>query len=339
MSQVASNPSSYPDFTQADSDLLKTLCGVFAPAGNEGKLRDFMLAYIEANQSKWKVKPQVFSGSEFQDCIVMVFGTPRTAVFAHLDSIGFMVRYGNELIKVGSPRAKNGYQLVGKDSQGDILCQIVLEKSLKKSRKAKKKIAQNPHGQNRLYYKFEREIERGTELVFAQDYRETAEYVQSCYLDDRLGCWNVLKLAESLENGILVFSCYEEVKGGTVPFLIKWIYENYKISQALISDITWVTEGVKHGKGVAISMRDSTIPRRSFVEKIIKIAKETDIAFQLEVEESGGSDAKELQSSPYPIDWCFVGAPESGVHSPDEKVHKADIQAMLDLYRVLMDKL
>ena len=46
-----------------------------------------------------------------------------------------------------------------------------------------------------------------------------------------------------------------------------------------------------------------------------------------------------LQKSDYPWDWCFVGAPEDNVHSPDEKVHKADIQSMVDLYKVLLKKL
>ncbi|MGB0430822.1 MAG: aminopeptidase, partial [Bacteroidia bacterium] len=40
-----------------------------------------------------------------------------------------------------------------------------------------------------------------------------------------------------------------------------------------------------------------------------------------------------------PIDWCFIGAPESNVHSPLEKVHKADIESMLNLYKHLMQKL
>ena len=61
--------------------------------------------------------------------------------------------------------------------------------------------------------------------------------------------------------------------------------------------------------------------------------------FQLEVEGFGSSDARELQSSPYPFDWCFVGAPESGVHSPREKVFKADIESMIGLYRYFMEKL
>ena len=61
--------------------------------------------------------------------------------------------------------------------------------------------------------------------------------------------------------------------------------------------------------------------------------------FQLEVEGSGGSDAKELQMAEYPWDWCFVGAPEGNVHSPDEIVHKADIETMIALYKVLMQDL
>jgi putative aminopeptidase FrvX len=97
-----------------------------------------------------------------------------------------------------------------------------------------------------------------------------------------------------------------------------------------------VTEGVLHGKGVAISIRDRSIPRRSFVNKVISIAQKYGIAHQLEVEGAGGSDGRELQISPYPFDWCFVGAPESHVHSPDEMVHKLDIDSMLELYKVLM---
>ena len=111
------------------------------------------------------------------------------------------------------------------------------------------------------------------------------------------------------------------------------------MSQAIISDITWVTEGVPHGKGVAISLRDSLIPRKSYVDRIIAIAKKSKIPFQLEVEGSGGSDAKELQMAEFPWDWCFIGAPEDHVHTPDEKVYKKDIEAMVKLYTLLMEKM
>jgi putative aminopeptidase FrvX len=57
------------------------------------------------------------------------------------------------------------------------------------------------------------------------------------------------------------------------------------------------------------------------------------------VEGMGSSDGRELQLSPYPFDWCFVGAPEQNPHTPDEKVHKDDIKSMIALYEVLMKDL
>jgi len=302
-------------------ELLKQLCRIQAPSGNEVNMTRFLLQYIEEHKTTWKTVPTVLTGKRFQDCILLVFGKPRTAIFAHIDSIGFMVRYGRQLIKIGGPQAETGYTLVGADSQGPIECILQVSE------------------ERELSYAFAREIERGTELVFKCDFRETEEYVQSCYLDNRLGVWNALRVAETLEDGIIAFSCWEEHGGGSVAYLADFIYQQYGVNQALISDITWVTEGVHPGAGPAISLRDSLIPRRSFVMKLVELAKNAGIPFQLEVESAGGSDAKELQHGAIPWDWCFIGAPEDEVHSPDEIVHKKDIENMVALYRVLMKEL
>lgn len=288
-------------------------------------MKEFVLDHIEKNKSDWKVQPEIIQGEDFQDCIILKFGKPKTAVFAHMDSIGFTVRYGKELVKIGGPKADDGYQLVGEDSNGKIDAELL--------------VIEDEQGNKNLEYVFDRELDRGTELVFKPNWREDDDFVQCCYMDNRLGCWNALKLAEDLEDGLLIFSCWEEHGGGSVGYLAKYIYENYGVKQALISDITWVTEGVKHGKGVAVSMRDSGVPRRSYINKIIDLAKDSKIPFQLEVENAGGSDGNALQHSPYPFDWCFVGAPEDHVHSPDEKVHKSDIDNMLKLYKYLMKHL
>ena len=111
------------------------------------------------------------------------------------------------------------------------------------------------------------------------------------------------------------------------------------MSQALISDITWVTKGVRHGAGCAISLRDSGIPRKKFTNKIIDIATKSKIPFQLEVEDAGGSDGNNLQKSDYPWDWCFIGAPEDNVHSPNEKVNKKDIDSMINLYKKILEEI
>jgi len=300
--------------------LLEKLCNIHAPAGEEFTLTEFLLNYVTENQTQWKVKPTLHYGKGLQDNVIMVFGKPRTAVFAHLDSIGFTVRYNNEIVKIGGPVSSEGIILVGEDSKGKI----------------EGKIIKNKDG---MFIDFNRTIERGTSLTFKVDFRNTEEYIQSCYMDNRLGVWNCLEVAKTLENGIIVFSSWEEHGGGSAGYLGKFIQEKYGVMQALISDITWVTHGVEHGKGCAISLRDSGIPRKSFINKVIAIAKKTNINFQLEVEDAGGSDGNELQKSNYAWDWCFVGAPEDHVHSPNEKVHKSDIQSMVDLYAVLLKEL
>ncbi len=306
--------------------LLKEMCSIHAPSGNEVGMTKFLLDYINKHQKKWKVKPEIFSGDGFQDCIVLVFGKPKTVLFAHIDSIGFTVRYDKELVKIGGPRVIDGMELVGADSKGKV--EVKLKLAIDKETK-----------ETKLEYNYKRNLDRGTELTFKPNWRETKEFVQCCYMDNRLGVWNALKVAETVEDGIICFSCWEEHGGGSVSYLQKFIYEKYGVKQALINDITWVTKGVPHGKGVVISLRDSLIPRRSYVDRIISIAKKSKIQYQLEVEGSGGSDAKELQRAENPWDWCFVGAPEDNVHSPDEKVFKKDIDAMVALYKVLMEKL
>ena len=300
--------------------LLKKLCSIHAPSGEENRISEFIIDYVNTNMHNWKVKPKIYSGDGFQDSIILSFGKPKTAIYAHMDSIGFTVKYNNEIIKIGGPVVKNGIELIGSDSKGKVEGKII-----KKNEK--------------IFIDFKREIDRGTSLTFKMNFKESKDYIQSSYLDNRLGVWNALKVAENLENGIIVFSCWEEHGGGSVGFLTNFIHTKYNISQALISDITWVTEGVKAGKGVAISLRDSGIPRKKFVNKIIDLAKKNNISYQLEVESSGGSDGNEIQKSPFPIDWCFIGAAEQNVHSPKEKVHKDDIKSMFEIYEMLMKEL
>ncbi len=306
-------------------ELLKKLCQIHAPAGNEIALKEYLLEYIETHKENWESQPEIYHGKGFQDCIVLKFGTPRTAVYSHMDSIGFTVKYGRELVKIGGPVLEEGTQLVGEDSKGKIETELV--------------VIEDEKGNKHPEYVFDRTIDRGTELVYKPNWREDDDYVQCCYMDNRLGIWNALQLAKTLKDGVIVFSCWEEHGGGSVGYLAKFIFEKWGVTQNLISDITWVTEGVEHGKGVAISMRDSGIPRRSYLNKIIALAKESKIPFQLEVEGAGGSDGNQLQNSPYPMDWLFIGAAEDNVHSANEKVHKYDIKTMVELYKYLMNKL
>ena len=80
---------------------------------------------------------------------------------SHLDSIGFTVKYNNEIVKIGGPVSSEGIVLKGKDSLGKIEGKIVKE--------------------NKIFIDFHREIEKGTSLIFKSNFRETKEYIQNLY--------------------------------------------------------------------------------------------------------------------------------------------------------------
>lgn len=286
-------------------------------SGDESEIASFLFEYVKKRSPAWKVQPEVYFGKEFHDCLLLKFGTPRTGVFAHTDTIGFMTRYQNQLIPIGGPEIEEGIRLVGKDSKGEIICRILGDDEA-------------------CFYDFPRGIDRGTRLSFEQNVTVDDEYIQGAYLDNRLGIYNALKLCETLENGWVIFSTYEEHGGGSIPFLLKFIQENAPIRQALISDITWITEGIEHHKGVVISVRDKFVPRRKFIDHILRMAEDSGVPFQVEVEAFGGSDGREIQFSPYAIDWCFIGAAEDNVHTPHEKVSLADLESMINMYQYLM---
>lgn len=294
-------------------DLLK----IQSVSGDEEPVSKFILESINQRKRKWIVTPEIYSGERFHDCILLKFGNPTTAVFAHIDTIGFMVRYDNQLIPIGGPEIIPGINLVGKDKFGAIRCSLLGD-------------------EDGIIHDFPRGIERGTRLSFEQNIQMGSEFIQAAYLDNRLGIFTALELCETLENGWVIFSTYEEHGGGSMPFLLKFIQETSPIKNALISDITWITDGVHHHEGVVISIRDKFIPRKKFLDRIINLAQNSGIPFQLEVEAHGGSDGREVQFSPYAIDWCFIGAPEDNVHTPEEKVSLKDLDSMIQMYQYLM---
>lgn len=289
-------------------------------SGDESEISQFILDFVYKRASSWKVQPEIYAGENFHDCLLLKFGIPSTAIFAHMDTIGFITRYQNQLIPVGGPEIIEGTRLVGADRKGKIFCKLAGD-------------------EDECLHDFPRGIEPGTRLSFEQDIRVDEEYIQAAYLDNRLGLYNALKVCETLENGWVVFTTYEEHGGGSMPFLLRFIQENSPIKHALISDITWITEGVEHHKGVVISIRDKFIPRKKFVDKILRLAEKSGIPHQIEVEAYGGSDGREIQFSPYAIDWCFIGAAEDFVHTPNEKVSLEDLNSMIELYQYLMKEL
>ena len=176
-------------------ELLKKLTEIRGASGDEGRIKDFLIDYVNKNKGEWTTVPELYYGDGFQDTLILVFGKPKTAIFAHTDTIGYTVGYKNNLIKIGGPKLEEGIQLVGSDSKGEIETELMVIEEI--------------DGHKEIRCVFEREIERGTILTYKPNFIETDEFIESPYIDNRLGVWNALKVAETLENGAIVFSTYE----------------------------------------------------------------------------------------------------------------------------------
>lgn len=302
-------------------ELLKQLIGVASVSGDEGKMSEFLQDYFKGKPDL-KSKTKLFFGPELQDnLIVQVGNKPNVAIFVHTDTTGYTVGYNNNLIPIGSPAGKEGDRLVGKDSKGSVCGEI------RKDDKDNRSID------------FFRKIAPGTQLSYFPEYEQTEEYVQAPYLDNRVGIYTALKLAELSNDFVIAFTAYEEHGFGGAEICGKFIHEKFGIHNALILDSTWVTDHIHHGKGPAVSMRDKGIPRRSYLNRIFGILEKSDLKRQIEVEESGGSDGMAIQKTAYPINWCFIGPPIKNPHSAKESIFKSDIDDSVELYRFLIQNM
>ncbi len=304
-----------------DFNLLDTLCQIQATSGDENKIKKFILNYVDDNASSWEAIPIIIEGKGFQDNLMLVFGSPDIAYYAHMDSVGFTSRYQNQLITIGSPDARKGDKLVGNDALGSIECNITIDAN------------------GNTFHDFKRTIEAGTPLVYKPNFQQEAESIISPYLDNRLGIFALLQLAKELENGVLVFSTYEEHGGGCTAYLGSYLLTKYNIHQSIIVDVTWVTDGIQLGLGPVVSLRDAYIPRKKFINKIISQLDDYSLVYQKEVEASGGSDGSELQRSALPIDWCFIGVPVKNPHASNEEANIFDIVRLIDLLKAIYIKL
>lgn len=294
-------------------ELLKQLCALHAPSSEEFRVRDFIVEYVQNHAHEWKQKPEMYFGKGYQDTLLIKLGTPTHAFMAHMDSVGFMAGYENELVPIGSPAPNEG------------------------------SIIRNEHDQERnVYYDNHNKawmlntddpMELGSTWTWKPSFKENDDCIESPFLDNRLSIYVLLKIASQLTNVVLAFSTYEETQhGGKAAMLVHRMFQKWQVDKIIVADITWVTSFVASGDGVVVSYRDVGIPRRKFREKIEAILTQAKVKYQVEIEKSGGSDGTAIASSIYPIDWLFVGAPEVNPHGSIEKVHKKDVASMVDAY-------
>lgn len=297
----------------AAGGLLARLLAFDTPSGDEDILADWL--------SDWA--GDTVAGSERKRLgasLVVIRGKPRTAIFAHTDTTGYTLAYGGALVRIGGPYPKP-----------EDLFWMVGDRSMVSGVRAGDEPGE--------MYLTRDDAAPGSRWVYAaQPVIEDGE-VHSPYLDNRGGVWAALQTLQRCEDVAIAFTSGEEHNSVGALVCAKYLFERYGIENALISDLTWDTDHIHCGEGVAISLRDQNVPRQRYLNRVLEIAQSSGIAFQREIESSGGSDAMGIQRSGVPMDWLFVGAPEREPHTSRESVRISDLESMVDMLTVLVERL
>ena len=272
-----------------------------------------MLETPESNDEQWSDSDDCWCRIiRLRDCVIVRKGrAPRVAIFTHIDTTGFTVGYGGALIPIGQPQAVDGdrFRLCG-DAAGT--SGVIT-------------------GDGEVYTLRQLEVAPGDRVVYAAKPVVDGHHIHSPYLDNRAGMWAAMQALLQCQNVAVTFTTGEETSTSGAQICARYVYDKLGITRALISDITWDTEHVHCGSGVAISRRDHYVPSQGFVDQVVAIAANSGIPYQIEIESEGGSDGAGIERSGCPIDWAFVGAPEIDPHTSHEKLDLGDLDKMARL--------
>ena len=284
-------------------DLLWELLGRDSPAADEGPLADWLEAWAAREVPEARAE-------RLGDSLVVTRGeNPAVAVFAHLDTTGWTLGYDKRLIRIGGPDGKPGDPIrpAGQPDAGN-----TLGRRKDSSWKVRGKTAALP----------------GSRWVYAATPDIASGTLTAPYLDNRAGVWAALHALTRCPEIAVALPVQEETGGPGALVCARRLYEAHGISQALVADLTWHTKHIKSGRGVAVSLRDSSLPRQRYLERVLTMAEAAGLPFQREIEWSGGSDGAGIDRSGVPMDWVFIGAPEKSPHTARERVAVSDLQSM-----------
>ncbi len=187
-----------------------------------------------------------------------------------------------------------------------------------------------------------KKIEIGDAIVLDRSFVEQGDICIAKAFDDRIGCYVLLEAMKRLKDKPLKVDVYavgtaqEEVGIRGALTAARVIKPDIGIALDVTSamDVPSVAEHQqvsKLGAGTAIKIHDGgSISNRGFVEFLKSLARKHKIKFQLEVLPFGGTDARGMQMfGEGPV--CTISIPTRFVHSPNEIIHKKDVEASIEL--------
>jgi len=322
--------------------MLEKLINSDGISGNEEAVRKLIQKEIKKYVDSVKV-------DKLGNLIAHKKGTkPTVMLAAHMDEVGLMVR---EIEKDGKIR----FSTVGGIDEAALICRrvtlgkikgVIVTKELSRGEGMKELPSMEElYIETGLTKKELRKkgIKVGTYVSFYNCGHTTMgskKIIAGKGLDDRLGCFVLIELAKRLrkakEEIYYVFTVQEEMG----MYGAKISAYDIEPDWAIVIDVTDADEkSRKMGHGPCITIMDSEmIGNRCINEWLEAIAKRKRIKVQLEVSDSGTTDALSISLSKGGVPTAVIGMAIKSMHTPVSLAHMDDITSSIRLIELLLKK-
>lgn len=305
-----------------------------SPSGRESEIRE--LIKEEAERLGYEV---------YEDTLGSVIahkkGNGKKVMFdAHMDEIGIVATYSdkNGFIRFGAVGGLTVKELVHRRVRfADGTVGVI--GSEEESFNEKADIA-------KLYVdaggiKSKNTIKTGDTAVFVGEFYQNGDTVVSKALDNRAGCYILLKamaeIGESENDLYFAFTVQEEVGLRGAKTAAFGIMPDY----AIAVDVTDTGDtpscpvmDVKLGKGAAVKIMDHSVMCDVNVINTLKsLAEEKRIPYQNEIMTDGGTDAGAIALTGAGVRAGGISLPVRYIHSPSEMADCGDIRACIELVK------
>lgn len=331
-------------------NLLSHLVNAPAPSGFEDPVREIILE--ELGEMGFEAAVDSL-GNVY---VVLGEGRPLMVLAAHMDEVGFVVRYIDE----------KGFLRIA--PLGGIAPEVVLGKEVLVMG-AKEEVvgvfgAQPPHGREPVQVPLTFEslfvdigvssreearmmgVDIGTPITFVGNYREVGGRIIGKALDDRVGCYillEALKNVKTVEGGsvAVAFTVQEEVGSRGASALAHELEPNYAVAVegTIANDIPGVPEDrsiTAAGRGPAIRVADrGIIASAKLVSHIRRIAEERSIPYQLQVSPYSATDSGSFIVRG--AETSVISVPVRYIHTPASVAFAKDIDYAVQLLQALLE--
>ncbi|MBW3015514.1 M42 family peptidase [Candidatus Woesearchaeota archaeon] len=325
--------------------LLKKLMEAHGVSGNEQEVRAIILQEIKKYIKDVKI-------DKFGNVVAHQKGKgPKVMLVAHMDEIGLIARSVSEkgdiyCSEVGTTtpallighkvriKAKKGYihgvvtmAEVSDDEEIEELPKI--EDLIVDTGLNKKELARLGIGVGSFL-----ELKKVSEVLGSND------IISGKALDDRIGCYILIELAKNLIKSdaeiYYVFTVQEEVG----LFGSKTSIYSIDPDWAIVVDVTEANDSKEHpheitkelGKGPCITVKDADMIANVCIDDWLrKIAKKKKIAVQLDVSDSGTTDALSISVAKGGIPTTVVGVAVRNLHTTFGIAHAKDVENAIRL--------